>query len=147
MLNTKIFEVIWTSAWVLCSSDVCGVISAPCAFKLTAVIFNALINSDKILIMRASGFNVLIFNDLSTDLRFESMLNVYLRSRRFMSSLFSSSANLTAWFLITRLRSEAQRRYCLSMLFTYLIKTSSLPLFMNLSRLSFISNDLRLTCE
>ncbi len=119
--------------------------------KLIIIVFNASVDSDETSIMKASDFEMLVemlfFDDFLTDLHSERTLNVCLQSCKFMSSLFSSSANLTAWFLMTRSRSETQRWYYLSIFFTYLMKTSSLSLFMNLSRLSLIDNDLRSTYE
>ncbi len=151
MLDAKTFWVIWTFAWASRSSDVCDVILELSAFKLTAIVFSASVDSDETSIMKASDFETLVetlfFDDLFTDLRFERTLNVCLRSRKFMSLLFSFSANLTAWLLMTWSRSEIQRWYCLSIFFTYLMKTSSLSLFMNLSHLSSIDNDLKSTYE
>ncbi len=150
VLDAKTFWVIWTFKWISWSSDVCDVILNS-AFKLIAIVFSALVNSDETSIMKASDFemsvDMLFFDDLLTDLRSERTLNVCLRSRKFMFSLFSSSANLTAWLLMTRSRSETQRWYCLSMSFTYFMNALNLSLFMNLSRLSLIDNDLRLTCK
>ncbi len=150
MLDAKTFWVIWTFKWILWSSDACDVILNS-AFKLIAIVFNALVNSDETSIMKASDFktsiDTLFFDDLLTDLCFERTLNVCLQSCKFMFLLFSSSANLTAWLLMTWSRSEIQRQYCLLMSFTYLMNASSLSLFMNLSHLSLIDNDLKLTCK
>ncbi len=150
VLDAKTFWAIWTFKWISWSSDACDVILNS-AFKLIAIIFSALVDSDETSIMKVSDFetsvDTLFFDDLLTDLRFERTLNVCLQSCKFMSSLFSSSANLTAWLLMTRSRSEAQRWYCLSMSFTYFMNVLSLFLFMNLSHLSSIDNDLRLTCK
>ncbi len=150
VLDAKTFWVIWTFKWILQSSDACDVILNS-TFKLIMIVFNALVDSDKTSIMRASNFktsvNMLFFDDLFTDFRSERTLNVCLWSHKFMFSLFSSSANLTAWLLMTRSRSETQRWYCLLMSFTYFMNASSLSLFMNLSCLSSIDNDLRSTCK
>ncbi len=151
MLDAKTFWVIWTFAWTSRSSDVRDVILELSAFKLIAIIFSASVDSDETSIMRASDFETLVetlfFNDLFTDFRSERTLNVCLQNHKFMFSLFSFSANLTAWFLMTWSRSEIQRWYCLLIFFTYFMKTLNLSLFMNLSRLSLIDNDLRLTYE
>ncbi len=151
MLDAKTFWVIWTFMWASCSSNVCDVILELSAFKLIAIIFSASVDSDETSIMKASDFKTLVetlfFDDLFTDFHSERTLNVCLQSCKFMSSLFSSSANLTAWFLMTWLRSETQRWYCLSIFFTYLMKMSSLSLFMNLSHLFSIDNDLKSTYE
>ncbi len=147
MLDAKTFWVIWTFKWISWSSDACDVILNN-AFKLTAIVFSALVNSDKTSIMKASDFktlvNTLFFDDFLTDLCSERMLNVCLQSCKFISSLFSSSVNLTVWLLMTQSRSETQRWYCLSMSFTYFMNALSLSLFINLSCLSSIDNDLRL---
>ena len=151
MLNAKTFWVIWTFMWASRSSDVCDVILELSAFKLIVIIFSASVDSDETSIMKVSDFKTLVetlfFDDFLTDLHSERMLNVCLQSCKFMSSFFSSSANLTAWFLMTQSRSETQRWYCLLIFFTYLMKMSSLFLFMNLSHLSLIDNDLRSTYE
>ena len=151
MLNMKTFWMIWTFTWASCSSDVCDVILELSAFKFIAIVFNASVDSNETSIMKASDFKMLVemlfFDDLLTNLHFEKTLNVCLQSCKFMSSLFSSSTNLTAWFLMIRSRSETQRWYCLLIFFTYFIKTSSLSLFMNLSRLSLTDNDLRSAYE
>ncbi len=151
MLNAKTFWVIWTFMWALRSSDVCDVILELSAFKLITIIFSTSIDSNETSIMKASNFKTLVetlfFDDLFTDLRSERTLNVCLQSCKFMFLLFSSSANLTAWLLMTWSRSETQRQYCLSIFFIYFMKTLNLSLFMNLSHLSSIDNDLRSTYE
>jgi len=52
------------------------------AFKLIAIVFNALVDSDEMSIMKASNFETLVetlfFDDLLTDLCSERMLNVCL---------------------------------------------------------------------
>ncbi len=150
MLDAKTFWVIWTFKWISWSFDACDMILNS-AFKLIAIVFSALIDSDEMSIMKVSDFetsvDMLFFDDLLTDLRSERTLNVCLWSCKFMFSLFSSSANLTVWLLMTRLKSETQRWYCLSMSFTYFMNASSLSLFMNLSHLFSIDNDLKSTCE
>ncbi len=150
VLDAKTFWVIWTFKWISWSSDACDVILNS-AFKLIMIIFSALVDSDEMSIMRASDFetsvNTLFFDDLFTDLHSERMLNVCLQSCKFMFSFFSSSTNLTAWFLMIQSRSETQRQYWLSMSFTYFMNALSLSLFMNLSCLSSINNDLKSTCE
>ncbi len=150
MLDAKTFWVIWTFKWISRLSDACDVILNS-AFKLIMIIFNALIDSNKTSIMKASNFetsiDMLFFDDFFTDLRSERTLNVCLWSCKFMFSLFSSLANLTAWLLMTRSRSETQRWYCLSMSFTYFMNVLNLSLFMNLFRLSLIDNDLKSTCK
>ncbi len=54
--------------------------------------------------MKALNFKTLVktlfFDNLFTDFRFKKTLNVYLRSRKFISSFFLSLANLTALFLM-----------------------------------------------
>ncbi len=131
MLDMKTFWVIWTFTWASYSFDVCDVILKLSAFKLIAIVFNALIDSDETLIklimiifnasidsdetliMKVSNFKMLVemlfFNNLFTNLCSERMLNVCLQSHKFMFSLFSSLTNLTAWFLITQLKSETQK--------------------------------------
>jgi len=150
VLDAKTFWVIWTFKWILWLSDACDVILNS-TFKLIVIVFNALVDSDETSIMKASDFETLVdtlfFDDLFTDFHSERMLNVCLRSCKFMFSFFSSSANLTAWLLMTRSRSETQRWYYLSMSFTYFMNALSLSLFMNLSHLSSIDNNLRSTCE
>jgi len=68
--------------------------------KLIMIIFNASVDSNETSIMKASDFEMLVemlfFDDLFTDLHSEKMLNIYLQSCKFMSLLFSFSANLTA---------------------------------------------------
>ena len=102
MLNAKTFWVIWTFKWISRLSDVCDMILNN-AFKLIMIIFNALVDSNKILIMKASDFKMsidtLFFNDLLTDFHSERTLNVCLQSCKFMFSFFSSSTNLTAMIL------------------------------------------------
>jgi len=70
------------------------------AFKLIMIVFSALVDSDEMSIMKVSDFetsvDMLFFDDLLTDFYFERTLNVCLQSCKFMSSLFSSSTNLTA---------------------------------------------------
>ncbi len=109
MLDAKTFWVIWTFKWISWSFDVCDVILNN-AFKLIAIIFSALVDSDETSIMKASNFetsvDMLFFDNLLTDLCSERMLNVCLQSCKFMFSFFSSSANLTAWLLMTWSRSE-----------------------------------------
>ncbi len=109
VLDAKTFWVIWTFKWISRSSDACDVILNS-AFKLIAIIFSALVDSDEISIMKVSDFetsvDMLFFNDLLTDLCSERTLNVCLQSCKFMFSFFSSSANLTAWLLMTWSRSE-----------------------------------------
>jgi len=161
--------VIWTFTWASYSFDVCDVILKLSAFKLIAIVFNASVDSDETLIklimiifnasidsneisiMKVSNFKMLVemlfFDDLFTNLCSERMLNVCLQSYKFMSSFFLSLTNLTAWFLIIQLKSETQKQYCLSIFFTYFMKTSNLSLFMNLSHLSLTDNDLRLMYE
>ncbi len=150
VLDAKTFWVIWTFKWISRSSDACDMILNN-AFKLIVIVFNALVDSNKTSIMKASDFetsvNILFFDDLLTDLCSERTLNVCLQSHKFMFSLFLSSANLTAWFLMIQLRSETQRWYYLLMSFTYFMNASSLSLFMNLSHLSSIDNDLRSMCK
>ncbi len=151
MLDAKTFWVIWTFMWTSRSSDVCDVILELSAFKLITIVFNASVDSNETSIMRASDFETLVemlfFDDFFTDLCSERTLNVCLQSCKFMFSLFSSSANLTAWLLMTWSRSETQRWYYLSIFFTYFMKMLNLSLFMNLSHLSSIDNDLRSTYE
>ncbi len=150
VLDAKTFWVIWTFEWISWSFDACDVILNN-AFKLIAIIFNALVDSDEMSIMKASDFetsvDMLFFDDFLTDFRSERMLNVCLRSCKFMFLLFSSSMNLTAWFLMTWSKSETQRWYYLLMSFTYFMNASSLSLFMNLFHLSLIDNDLKSTCK
>ncbi len=150
MLDAKTFWVIWTFKWISWSFDVCDVILNS-TFKLIMIIFSALVDSNEISIIKVSDFktsvDMLFFDDLFTDFRSEKTLNVYLQSCKFMFSLFSSSANLTAWLLMTWSRSETQRWYCLSISFTYFMNASSLSLFMNLSHLSSINNDLKSMCK
>ncbi len=147
MLDAKTFWVIWTFTWASCSSDVCDVILELSAFKLIMIIFIASVDWNEILIMKASDFEMLVetlfFDDLFTDLRSERTLNVCLQSCKFMFSFFSFSANLIAWFLMTWSRSEIQKQYYLSIFFTYFMKTLNLSLFMNLSHLFLINNDLK----
>ena len=143
--------MIWTFTWTSCSSDVCDVILELSTFKLITIVFNASVDLNETSIMKASDFETLVemlfFNDLFTNLHSEKTLNVCLWSCKFMFSFFSSSMNLTMWFLMIQLRSETQKWYYLLIFFTYFMKTLSLSLFMNLSHLSSIDNDLKSTYE
>ncbi len=67
-------------------------------FKLIAIIFNALLNLNKSLIIKESDFKTLIktlfLNNVFINLRFKRILNIYLQSYKFIFLFISSLTNL-----------------------------------------------------